>query len=517
MNRTRGNRNITSEEGYKQLYADVMDIERSSLYTSDISMSDDCRKILNPIGDLKDSIDWCLDDIMQRNKSTVANVIKLAYGLDGNGKRTYKDITKELNWDVTIDRVGQVCAKGLRMLKHPSRVNVMMSGNIDRCNNQNDEIPQVGRINHNPNNVNIMTTHDPIRRYAIIGDFISKTINVTLIKDVCDEIPLSIRAYNCLNRGATTHAKMSEILLNDEEFDFTKFRNCGKKTAEEIKNWIAEWASMYIGAITYDDLRDVLEPYIIPNNMEITKIVEKSCKMYLFNMPISETMYSVLTHDYGCHSIYDIAMMLNDDAKFEMLSNNQSTYDAVMQLMNLYCRRLMITLDELQEAVKSDTTMRSSDDALKYLCLTKSMREKLNLIEPSTNYCLNGTPLGDVTNGMLYDRLKEFVDALNAASRFKLYEIFYDIGYTEPSDMEHELHMMIPHYSAYQVEQLIQIHRLFKTRALDITLTHAAFLWNLYSESVNSDWVGKEDDDTTWLHIITNVIINDKILSMLKA
>lgn len=506
-------KNISAEEGYLRLYADILGVDKDQIFSTDPELSKDTRPELHPGGNLMDSIDHCLDEMSARNKRAV-DVIRLLYGLDGNGTRTRRDIINELEWNVTTGRVGQVIDKGIRLLRNPTRKNYMLCG-AEEFVKQIEETMHNAEKDINPSRINVMMINDPRQRYETISKFISDIVKTTSVIEFCNGADLTIRAYNCLKRSPLSRgAMMSDILLLDEEYDFNKIRNCGGKTAQEIKLEIAKWASKYIGVISYKDLRTILEPHILPNNMTLMEIVEKSKKMYLFNMPISDKAYAILVNAYECRSLYDIVTMFNDDNKFAKLCNDQPVYDIVMGIVDLYCSRLNTNIDMLQTAVKVDNSIRTEDEVLEYFCLTKSMREQLKAMEPFTSYTLNGVELGRVTNSLIYDRLKDFVAALEPS---KMNTIVPDITYVTVSDPAQELPSICPYYNIYEIEQLIQIHRLFKLRALDISLSQAAFLWKEYSTRVHSDWVGKEDDDSAWLHIIMHVVINDEIFHTLKS
>lgn len=60
----------------------------------------------------------------------------------------------------------------------------------------------------------------------------------------------------------------------------------------------------------------------------------------------------------------------------------------------------------------------------------------------------------------------------------------------------------------YEMEQLLQICRLFKRIGVDINVAQASHIWIYISDNACAQWLCKEDDDTTWWMILTDWVYN---------
>lgn len=346
------NRQISAEEGYLQLYADLIGEDKDAIYSSipDIPEDDVRNKMRNPIGNLRDNIDLCLGIFRGDVNARVVDVISLRYGLDGNGIRTYNEIISELNYDVSYERIRQVMAKGMRMLRHPSRLRIMTYGSDAITNHGHQESIGTTKL---MDSVDIHSVDDANQRYEIIYEFVNNVVLKTSFYEFCDNVSLSVRAYNCLKRGVTWDKCIGEMLLPDGGFDIMKVRNCGVSTVNEIKDAVAEWASTYLGKLTCDELLGLLEPFSYKTGeLRATEVIHEIQGTRLSEMHIPAEPYDKLTKEYHCNTLYDAVNIFNDDDRFMKLCNDQPLYNTVMMLVGRYCTKAGITVDQLQTMVK---------------------------------------------------------------------------------------------------------------------------------------------------------------------
>lgn len=61
-----------------------------------------------------------------------------------------------------------------------------------------------------------------------------------------------------------------------------------------------------------------------------------------------------------------------------------------------------------------------------------------------------------------------------------------------------------------EIEQHLQICRLFKRIGININLIQAYYIWEYVSDAACAQWLGKEEDNITWWKILTDWVYNQK-------
>lgn len=61
-----------------------------------------------------------------------------------------------------------------------------------------------------------------------------------------------------------------------------------------------------------------------------------------------------------------------------------------------------------------------------------------------------------------------------------------------------------------EIEQLLQICRLFKRIGININVAQASHIWIYISDNACAQWLGKEEDNITWWKILTDWVYNQK-------
>lgn len=118
---------------------------------------------------------------------------------------------------VTQERVRQILAKAARKLRHPARKRFIVNG-YDATVQQIEEETKKARID----------------------------LNFDEDEKGIEHLDLSVRSYNCLRRaGISTIKNLIDFINNDG--DFAKIRNMGRKSANEITSRMSEYTKMREG------------------------------------------------------------------------------------------------------------------------------------------------------------------------------------------------------------------------------------------------------------------------------
>lgn len=341
----RANKNIGVDAAYAELYAECMDLDVDTLF-SPAPLKDDPYNWHNPVGNLKDNVDTALNIIGETHPRNVEAIV-LRYGLDGNGQRTLDETGASLAEPVSRERVRQLICKGIRMLHHP-RCTRAMTGRVKELRS-NDNTPNIYNLMLSVN-INKMT--DPHDIQLAVGKFATEVLPKVTVGELINTIHVSMHMYNCMARSGLLCNSLGEILLAKHGFDFSKIRNCGRKTIGEIQSVIASWASNYLGEMSYGRLVSLLRPFVDEKLMSMTKIYNSLITVPTFRLGVSTVSYNLLTVNYGCDSLFDVVAILNDDAKFMNLCNDQELYNDVMSVIDQHCSTLGISIDQLQTVVK---------------------------------------------------------------------------------------------------------------------------------------------------------------------
>lgn len=172
--------------------------------------------------DFEPSLNYVLSQLTPREQE----VLKMRY----QEHKTLETIAKEK--DVTRERIRQINAKALRRLRHPVRYQYItcgISGTIDNMVNQ--------RLALLTNKFEEIYHKSYERGYA---DGLAKAeANASIITDpdkslkdiTLEEMDLSVRSYNCLQRARIT--TLADIARMTED-DLCRIRNMGQKSIEEV-------------------------------------------------------------------------------------------------------------------------------------------------------------------------------------------------------------------------------------------------------------------------------------------
>lgn len=139
-------------------------------------------------------------------------------------------------YGVTRERIRQIITKGVRTLRHPSRVNLILYGpdaaaemNVIKEHKRDVETAK-SEIEALSNEINrlredvISTTNDSQLQ---IGDIASVTDAMEL-----EDLDFSVRTYNCLHRARLSNC--SKIMAAARSGELPKIRNLGRKSLLEI-------------------------------------------------------------------------------------------------------------------------------------------------------------------------------------------------------------------------------------------------------------------------------------------
>lgn len=172
--------------------------------------------------DYRESVDAVLAQLTERE----ADILRKRYGIDDD-ILTLEEIGKI--YGVTKDRIRQLEARGLRKLRHPSRMRLLAYG-ITRM--EALEEWRVLEMQNAQDRERIALAHAKAERERL-GAEISTMQKKPLLPIEAIEIEdmdLSVRSYTCLKRaGCKTLYDVMQIK------DLTKVRNLGKKSMDEIK------------------------------------------------------------------------------------------------------------------------------------------------------------------------------------------------------------------------------------------------------------------------------------------
>lgn len=171
------------------------------------------------IPDLDGSIAYALYTLTERERK----IIMLRF----SDNMTYDKIAAIFN--ITRERIRQVESKGLRKLRHPSRIKYFYKGIrgllLDIQSNYGhslaeleDKLIKLCKLNEEAAD-KVIENHSPIRKM-----YESEKIKII---DAC----FSVRTYNCLTRaGIDTLGKLSRLSYNE----LKNIRNLGQKSIAEI-------------------------------------------------------------------------------------------------------------------------------------------------------------------------------------------------------------------------------------------------------------------------------------------
>ena len=232
----------------------------------------------NLLADIGIDIQDCFDiknDIRDELTATITNNIKLlpreveCIKLRYIDMLTFSDVGKELG--VCGGRVGQILAKALRKIRHPSRLNIIRNilyrysddickqafaklgyqgSNICGPLNVLREIKRYKHVNTGRELVSIVKGNTVYFRSFIDGTFLGEIEKLIKIANrvameentgankvnvysalALEELNLSVRTFNCLKRAGIN--TVGDIISMTEE-DFIRIRNLGKRSYDEV-------------------------------------------------------------------------------------------------------------------------------------------------------------------------------------------------------------------------------------------------------------------------------------------
>ena len=232
----------------------------------------------NLLADIGIDIQDCFDiktDIREELTATITNNIKLlpreveCIKLRYINMLTFSDVGKELG--VCGGRVGQILAKALRKIYHPSRLNIIRNilyrysddickqafvklkypgSDIRGALNVLREIKRYKRVNTGRELVSIVEGNAVYFKSFIEGTFLGEIEKLIGIANrvameentganklnayaalTLEELDLSVRTFNCLKRAGVN--TVGDIISRTEE-DFMCVRNLGKRSYDEI-------------------------------------------------------------------------------------------------------------------------------------------------------------------------------------------------------------------------------------------------------------------------------------------
>ena len=232
----------------------------------------------NLLADIGIDIQDCFDiknDIRDELTATITNNIELlpreveSIKLRYINVLTFSDVGKELG--VCGGRVGQILAKALRKIRHPSRLNIIRNilyrysddickqafaklgyqgSNICGPLNVLREIKRYKHVNTGRELVSIVKGNTVYFRSFIDGTFLGEIEKLIKIANrvameentgankvnvysalALEELNLSVRTFNCLKRAGIN--TVGDIISMTEE-DFIRIRNLGKRSYDEV-------------------------------------------------------------------------------------------------------------------------------------------------------------------------------------------------------------------------------------------------------------------------------------------
>ena len=175
----------------------------------------------------------------------------IAYYRDG---MTLEEISKLPEFQLHRERVRQIIAKGLRLLRHPSRVKILRYGRAlveqeSEIRRKEEELKIAGlelaRYEHGLNAweavlearaQRLTEQSSATEADEYLGDKVAKLPPAYRMR--IDEMGLGARSYNVLTRAKMKTVGEVAQCIRDEQL--LLLRNCGKLTAREIINKVAE-------------------------------------------------------------------------------------------------------------------------------------------------------------------------------------------------------------------------------------------------------------------------------------
>ena len=183
--------------------------------------------------DVVETIDWCLEDIASRSEryTKIRDVLLYVYR-DGLNFTEVGEI-----YEVTGGRIGQIVAKGLRMMRYRGEwVRYGKKHCIDlkamTRKLENDMEVSIRRKVLNEINGSIPVIRELVQKAIQENndEFKKKELDEKLDKLIVD-CDLSVRSTNCLlNAGINNVRKLLELT----DHDIAMIRNLGRKSAEEV-------------------------------------------------------------------------------------------------------------------------------------------------------------------------------------------------------------------------------------------------------------------------------------------
>lgn len=535
------------DDNYLQLYADIVGVDVKDLFSTipDIPVDDVRNELRNPKGDIKTGIDTCLDIIRKDNPRWARSVsaIVLRYGLDGKGKRTYKQVGLEIDNPVTIERARQIIAKMLRILHQPSRLNIIMGNGSNKSNEEKKNL--VNTINETTMNIiDINQITDNEQLCDALKKFTTDVLMKTTISEIFDASgSVSVRTQNCLRRSGLMGSTIDEILLHGG-YDFKKIRNCGVKSEEEIKHEIAKWASCYIGAITYDRLIDLFmddsKMYVsIVNQQRIKELQQKTkeranilaidakgCSLEKFmgyicgaccNHPTIPHMQAVyFLNTLHCHNVYDLFKIVGGLPETSMIRHEDDV--VIDKIINDWCdtkkagREILVNSfhdDDISEDMK---TLRQIEGKL--ISQYFSGPNSTEMMDKYSKCKMGSLNIWEISDFEIYQHINKWLDALlpdvmNECWGIKGNALF--VGGNESTQLawaNRELE------TDADRELVSKIQQLFADRGFTISLEQATFLWVTYSLRAEcKDWASPTTDDEIWMNIVGYVFTDTIMLN----
>ena len=148
---------------------------------------------------------------------------------------TYMQIGKTFN--VTQERIRQIKEKAIRKLRHPSRLNLLKTG----IRNQIRDAYDKGRQETTNTYLKVMTNKISKIENTLKINTDNDNTKIPIKPTSIEDINLSVRSYNVLKRaGCNTLESIAKLSRNE----FTKIRNLGQRSAEEILEKLHEHGLM---------------------------------------------------------------------------------------------------------------------------------------------------------------------------------------------------------------------------------------------------------------------------------
>ena len=152
-----------------------------------------------------------------------ATIIKMRFGLDGEGTKLLEEVSKV--FDISPQRVRQIEAKALRKLRHPSRAKRLIAWFFNDPDGNNLAVinKRIAKLKQTP-------AYQEYEQLSKWREYATNTQpnNARYLENT----ELSVRAFNCLKRaGINTTAELAR--MTDE--DLRKVRNLGEGCIAEIR------------------------------------------------------------------------------------------------------------------------------------------------------------------------------------------------------------------------------------------------------------------------------------------